>query len=178
MYNKAVYSFDSFINEIPETITKEMFNECKYNAKDCRYEQWIIGLVEFFSSYSARGFVGGWALGGERDFYHERLRNFQKQIPNLKGIIFKVCDVMNLESNESLIYLDPPYKGTTKYDFGKDFNYEQFWNKVRELSKNNIVIISEQEAPNDFEIIWEKEVKRNVFNAKSIKASEKLFRIK
>lgn len=39
-------------------------------------------------------------------------------------------------------------------------NYTFFWNWVRKISKKNFVVISEQNAPDDFDIIWEKEVTR------------------
>jgi hypothetical protein len=51
---------------------------------------------------------------------------------------------------------------------------------MREISKNNMVFISEQEAPNDFIPIWEKPIKRildanknNIFTK-----TEKLFMYK
>lgn len=46
------------------------------------------------------------------------------------------------------------------------------------MSKNNIVIISEQNAPNDFECVWQQEVKRTIDNNKRVKAVEKLFMYK
>ena len=57
-----------------------------------------------------------------------------------------------------------------------DYNY--FWNWVRELSKNNWVFISEQNAPEDFEVIWEREVTRTMSKNNKCKATEKLFRLK
>ena len=64
------------------------------------------------------------------------------------------------------------------YDYSKDFNHKEFWNLVRELSKNNIVYVSEQEAPEDFEVVWEKEVRRQIDKNKEKKATEKLFKKK
>ena len=57
-------------------------------------------------------------------------------------------------------------------------DYEHFWNWVRELSKNNYVFISEQSAPDDFEIIWEQEVKRTTNKENNFKAVERLYRYK
>lgn len=173
LYKEAVYNNLDF----PEKITKEDWNLCK-NSPD-KVPKWKVALVAFFCSYSARGFCGGWAMNGTRDYYNERLRNFKSQIPRLKGITFDCIDIFNLKNlSNVLIYLDPPYKNTKKYDISKDFNYNNFWNKVRELSEHNLVIISEQEAPKDFKIIWEKEVKRNCFNANNKEAVERLYIIK
>lgn len=55
-----------------------------------------------------------------------------------------------------------------------DYNY--FWNWVRELSKTNYVFVSEQSAPEDFEVIWQREVKRTVGDDNNYNVTEKLFR--
>lgn len=79
-----------------------------------------------------------------------------------------------------MIYLDPPYAGTKAYGYANQpkMDYTRFWNWVRELSKNNYVFISEQNAPEDFEIIWQQEVKRTTNKKNDFKATEKLFRYK
>lgn len=53
----------------------------------------------------------------------------------------------------NVVYCDPPYKGTTGYKDG--INYNQFYEWVRKLSRNNIVFISEYNMPSDFRCIWE-----------------------
>ena len=73
------------------------------------------------------------------------------------------------------IYCDPPYKGTKQYKASKNFNHEEFWDWCREKSKENIVLISEQEAPEDFVCIWEKSVNRSIKASDKTKAIEKLF---
>ena len=54
-------------------------------------------------------------------------------------------------------------------------DYEHFWQWVRDISKDNYVFTSEQTAPDDFEIIWEQEVKRTTNKTNDFKAVEKLF---
>ena len=53
------------------------------------------------------------------------------------------------------------------------------YNKVREAYKwsrhNNIVLISELQAPDDFITIWEKEVDRSMKAKEHFRATEKLF---
>ena len=43
------------------------------------------------------------------------------------------------------------------------------------MSKNNIVIVSELQAPDDFVVIWEQEVTRTQDNRKREKSIEKMF---
>jgi hypothetical protein len=49
---------------------------------------------------------------------------------------------------------------------------------VREISKKNYVFVSEQTAPEDFEVIWEQEVTRTTNKENNFKAVEKLFKYK
>ena len=85
-----------------------------------------------------------------------------------------------LEFDGCLIYCDPPYKDTTKYPIIGEFNTEEFWNVMRNWSKNNTVIISEYEAPNDFECIKEINTKTDIRNRSGKRENrvERLFRYK
>jgi DNA adenine methylase len=80
----------------------------------------------------------------------------------------------------AVIYCDPPYANTKQYGYANQekMDYDHFWNWVRELSKDNYVFVSEQSAPDDFEIIWEQEVTRTTNKENNFKAVEKLFRYK
>lgn len=85
---------------------------------------------------------------------------------------------LEIPSN-SIIYCDPPYKGTTSYKTEK-FNHVKFWQWCRDKVKNgHIVFISEYNAPSDFKCVWQGEVKTN-FSYQREKAShnaiEKLFK--
>lgn len=75
-----------------------------------------------------------------------------------------------------MFYCDPPYQNVKQYGISKNFNHDEFWKWCRKLSKKNIVLISEQNAPQDFECIWEQEVNRTINNNKRVKATEKLFK--
>jgi DNA adenine methylase len=58
--------------------------------------------------------------------------------------------------DNSIVYCDPPYAGTTEYSNSSEFSHEDFWDYVRKISENNIVFVSEYGAPNDFVEIWSK----------------------
>lgn len=141
-----------------------------------------IGAIEFFGSYAARGFPGGMANNKNGvNYFQQRRSNMEKQSPMLAGIDFKVSDYKNLKNiSNSVIYCDPPYANTKQYGYANKshFDYVFFWDWVRMLSKNNIVFISEQTAPSDFKVIWEKEAKRTVGTDNNFKATEKLFQLK
>ena len=53
----------------------------------------------------------------------------------------RLCDRVS----GAVIYCDPPYAGTTSYCHS--FDSQAFWRYVNELSKTNIVLVSESTAP-------------------------------
>lgn len=172
------------INYLPDTITKEHYSDVRnsYNCKDKRYEDWYIGAVGFLSSYNGRFFDGGYSgvvktkNGGLRNYYMESLENLKNQSPNLKNITFIFGDYKDINvPKNSLVYCDPPYIGTKQYNTSRNFNYKEYWEWVREISKYSIVICSELQAPKDFKCIWEKEVNRTIDNNKTVKQNDKLF---
>ena len=142
-----------------------------------------IGAMEFLASYCNGGFPRGYAKNTEkRNYYNEAYRNLEKQAPNLKGIVFKCQNYWDLDETieNAVIYLDPPYQNTKQYGYANQgkMNYAFFWNWVRKISKKNFVIISEQSAPDDFNVIWEKEVTRTTNKQNNFQATEKLFQYK
>ena len=137
-------------NVLPTTITEEEYNKVRLN-KD-KYEKWYIGFVGFCATFGAKYF-GGYARGFKedkitpRDIPAESIRNIEKQRKNLQNIKFKCCsyDEINKNIKDFVIYCDPPYKGTLKYT--TDFDYDKFYKWCKEMTKNNIVLISEYWMP-------------------------------
>lgn len=111
-----------------------------------------------------------------RNYYDECKRNVLKQLPNVKDVIFTNEDYSNINKTENaVIYCDIPYQNTTSYQSCKHFNHNNFWNWCREVSKNNIVLISELQAPDDFICIWEQNVLRSLNSKNKNKTIERLF---
>ena len=103
------------------------------------------------------------------------IRNILKQKDKLIGAKL-ICDTYeNIECKNSLLYCDPPYEGTTKYKNIDNFDYEAYWNKVREWSKDNIVLCSEYNAPSDFICIYEKTLTTTLDKNSRKKDTERLF---
>ena len=141
-----------------------------------------IGAMEFFASFSNGGFPRGYAKNTTgRNYFKEARANMEKQAPNLKGIEFYQSNYYNLSGFKgAVIYCDPPYANTKHYGYANQekMDYTRFWNWAREMSKENYVFVSEQVAPDDFEIIWEMEAKRTNGKDNNFKAIERLFRYK
>ena len=164
----------------PNTIDKSTYLDVK--SDPIKYEDWFVGLVGFCASYNGKwfdGFANGvkTKIGTIRNYTDEAIRNLIKQSPNLKDIIFHCRDFRTVKSDKVksyVIYCDIPYKGTTKYKT-EDFPYDEFYDWCREMSKDNIVLISEYNMPDDFECIWSKEVKCTLDKSSRSDKVEKLF---
>lgn len=143
-----------------------------------------IGAIEFFQSMSCGGFPRGYAGNTPtRNFYMERYNALKRQAPDLKDIHFGCQNYWELDpatTSGAVILCDPPYQGTKSYGYASQgkMDYNHFWNWVRELSKNNYVFITEQNAPEDFEVLWELEVNRTVNAENKFAATEHLYRWK
>ena len=174
-------------DDVMKSGSRELWDKGKSYVKDGIMPEDMtlaeIGAMEFFASFSNGGFPRGYAKNtDDRDYYNEAYRNMEKQAPNLKGINF-VCQnywELDEDTENCVIYLDPPYQGTKIYGYANQpkMDYDHYWDWVRELSKKNWVFCSEQSAPEDFEVIWEQDVKRTANKTNDFKATEKLFRYK
>ena len=162
----------------PSELSKEMYNDIKNNKDE--YGESLVAVAGFCATYNAKWF-GGYAgkvktkIGSTRDYYDESIRNIIKQKDKILDVEFIHNDFKELKFKNSLIYCDPPYQGTTKYSSNNNFDYNMFWNKVREWSKNNIVLISEYNAPIDFNCIFEKKLTTTLDKNSRKVDTEKLF---
>jgi site-specific DNA-adenine methylase len=143
----------------PDKISEQEYKKVRDNKHN--YDKWYVGLVGFCASFGAKYF-GGYARNSKNDMSGNwskgAIINLNKQRNNLKNIKFKCIDFLDLPKNKInnyVIYCDIPYRNTTKYKTGK-FPYEEFYNWCRYMSKNNIVLISEYNMPDDFKCIWSK----------------------
>lgn len=111
----------------------------------------------------------------------ERLQQLER-VNDLKGQNFnfnckdyrEFSDVKN-----SIIYLDPPYKRTKKTYRKSQLNYLGFYNWCKQMSKENIVLISGYEMPDDFEMVYEfKKARSTLQGGNNGKRCEKLFMVK
>lgn len=94
----------------------------------------------------------------------QRLQQLErlKQLENVQDIkVNKEIEFYNKDYKDfsdiknSIIYLDPPYKDTNKVYRNNNIDYEEFYRWCKDMSKDNIVLISGYHMPDDFEIVYE-----------------------
>jgi len=168
----------------PKFIDRDEYRMIKENRG--LYEDVIVACAGIFASYNGNWFssYGGSSTtktGKIRNYYDEAVRNVQKQLPSVIDVEFKCVDYAEIKiknMNNWVVYCDPPYAKNKKVYDNRNFDHEQFWDWARVLSKNNHVFVSEYEAPDDFEAIWDKQLSKMFPRQKSDTPKEKLFILK
>lgn len=164
-------------------ITREIYVRAREeynNGTNIEFDDFEIGWIGWMASFNGRFFDGGYSgTTSKRNYVDEQIRNTEKQLDNIRDIIFHSCPFNELViPDNSLIYCDIPYKDTKQYSTSKNFDYDLFWQWCRTMSENgHTVFISEYNAPEDFECIWEMEVTNSMNPNKTYKPVEKLFKL-
>ena len=80
----------------------------------------------------------------------------------------------------AILYLDPPYEGTTQYGYINSFDSQEFYDWAFEMSKNNIVIISSYSISDErFEAVYSfDKAHSNIQSITRNNKCEKLFMVK
>lgn len=172
-------------NFVPPYLSRKEVDDIKLN-KD-KYSDNLVGWAGIGCSYSGKWF-GGYAgisetkNGEKRDYISEAINNFLLQSRYIKDVSFFNCNYFDLLiPDKSIIYCDPPYENTEGYLV--KFNHLDFWEWCRVKTKEgHHVFVSEYNAPEDFECIWQKNFKSSLSaNGKSggnKTRTEKLFILK
>ena len=162
-------------DKLPENVSEQDYKSYKGLPP-----QSITSWVRFECSFGNK-FENGYARAKDgKNYAGIGSRSAKKQSPKIQNVQF-ICDSYeNLDFENCLVYCDPPYHGTTGYKTGA-FDHDKFFDWCREQAKNNIVFVSEYGAPDDFECVWQGEVKTNFASQRSKathNAVEKLFLVK
>jgi len=163
----------------PEDITKEEYYDIRKNKN--KYPLALVSVAGFCASFNGKWFGAHYSGSAEiengtvRNYYKSTVQGLIDQIPSLKGIEFRTGSYeMYSNVENTLIYCDPPYKAT--YNYLSEFDSDAFWGWVREMSKKNIVIVSEYFAPEDFKVIFNREM-RVQFRGNINYVNEKVFTV-
>ena len=172
----AMLGIRDFVNILPENVSEDDYKSLKGNSASP-----IASWIRYACSFSGK-FDNGYARDKtNRNYAKEQKNSALKQSPKIQGVEFICCSYEDLSNaTNSLIYCDPPYQGTTGYKTGA-FDHEKFFEWCRELkTKGNSVFISEYNAPDDFELVLQGEIKTNFSSTRKTAthdAVEKLFKV-
>ena len=165
----------------PTTIEKPFYAKVResWHKNDGAFDDATIGWVGFMASWNGRFFDGGYSShnAGGRDYIAENIRNTMRQIDDLKGVEWQSCSFENVTMpHGSLVYYDPPYRGTSSYATAKGFDHYRFYDWARQMKRDgHTVYISEYDMPGDFSCVWQKQITNSVNLTKTYKPTERLW---
>ena len=161
-------------NKVPDhnLITKELYTQLKdeYKTGKRTHPSWMYAFVGNACSYGGKKWGGYASINPIRQENHikEACVSTQRQIDEgcLEGDLYNVSYDKLPIPEKSVIYCDPPYRGTLGY--GNGFDHDAFWQWCREQAKRGCkVFVSEYSAPSDFKCIWKKRKKDGMGTTKT-----------
>lgn len=159
----------------PTSISEKQYLAAKSLPSPNSYKSFVgFGMSfggRFFGAYSQK------YLGDKKeDFCKEMTNSLKRTAPLIKNVSFDTMEYTRLNPSNAFIYCDPPYRenkypikyrrDTKKYD---KFDNDAFWDVMRHWSQNNVVVISELSAPDDFTEIWFHDQTRSASRSKNTK---------
>lgn len=157
----------------PSDLSKEQYENLRKESPSA-----LRAFAGFGCSYSGKWFGGYAKPNSKNPNYARNTRNsLLRKKELIKNVTFLHCCFSEYDSSieDSLIYCDPPYYNTTGYQFS--FDTHKFWEWARLMSRKNKVIVSEYQAPSDFECVLEINTKTALKGSDTSRV-EKLFTFK
>jgi len=161
----------------PQNLSEDEYQYVRENKDENKALTAFCGIG---CSYSGKWFGGYCRNRNNRNYVLNAHNTLLKQLPKIQDVRFEHRDYRDCKPKNALIYCDPPYANTTKYDLFNGFDSNEFWTIMRQWSRNNKVFISEYTAPDDFECVLEINTRTDLRSKenKMIPRIEKLFTIK
>lgn len=158
----------------PTEVTRDEYRDIKNNPN--YYPPELVGFIGGPGSFGGKWFGGYCNPSTSNDNYYETgSRSCAKKRPLIQGVQFHHCSYDQLPiPDNSLIYCDPPYRATIKYqhEFDSDKFFE--WCRIK-ASQGHQIFVSEYTAPDDFKCVLEISHKTTMNRNISNPRTERLF---
>lgn len=149
--------------EPPEFISEEEYNDIRANKRTDKYPPELIAFAGFGCAFGGsyfRQYAGDIYAGRSR-------RSILKKMKKLQDVRFYCADYKSLNPKGCIIYCDPPYEDSYRFRITKvvgngSFDHKEFWDIMSRWSENNLVFISELEAPGGYECLMNVPIKASV----------------
>lgn len=160
----------------PTNISRDEYYDIKQNPK--AYPPELVAFVGFMCSFGGKWWGGYVRDASGRNYAESGSASLVKQSGKIQGIVFTCVEYASIPiPPNSLIYCDPPYDCTTKYDYCKHFDSSGFWEWCRSMARyGHTVFVSEYSAPpHDFVCLLEMDIDTILNKNMRAKRTEKLF---
>ena len=137
----------------PSVLTEEQWRA----ARDLPDSDPLKAFAGFGCSFGGKYFEG-YARSGARNYAGAARRALLRDLPALRGCTLACVDFFDVPPTGGLLlYLDPPYAGTT--DYGAAFDSARLWTRAREWAREgSSVFVSEYACPDpSIAVAWERD---------------------
>ena len=131
-------------------ITQAQYTALK-NCQDISLSRAVAAFTYSFNGIEWGGYIAKYkGIDRVRVPHEERRRYYARLYKNatFANATLHIHSYKALRPYGKLIYCDPPYQNTLGY--GTAFDHDEFWEQMREWSRDNVVFVSEYGAPADF----------------------------
>lgn len=137
------------------------FKQSEYDTlkSDMDFDPALTGFIGAFCSFGGMWFAGLAKDNKKTNYVKSAAKGVLKIVPQIRDVDFQCVSYDEWQPDGAFVYCDPPYADTGQSYFSTSFDTERFWDTMRKWSKNNIVIISEYKAPEDFKCVAEYRVR-------------------
>jgi DNA adenine methylase len=125
----------------------------------------LTAFAGFGCAYAGKYF-GGYARDPAkgRNFAAVAARGLERKIDACLDVQFECLDFADLDiPSGSLVYLDPPYRGTTAYGYFSEFDHKRFDRWALALARRCVVVMSEYSAPRPWVEVASFDVRKSNF---------------
>lgn len=150
----------------PTKMTSSRYNQLKDGPPSA--EKGFVGHQYSFGGQFFKGYIAKYGKTGNFPRAMKRVNNIAQKMKTNK-VVFKHDSYTQFSNlKDYVIYCDPPYSGGEQWYKGsrpgasrskRTFDSKKFYEWCRKMAENNIVIVSEYNAPKDFDKIWSTNVK-------------------
>jgi site-specific DNA-adenine methylase len=146
--------------EEPGLLTRELFAAAKASDPACPVATLLVAGGCFGGDLHGGGYQRAYrdprlGPGRNREFLGEAVRALRRDVARAGRATFHVADFLSVEpfSGSLVLYLDPPYENAAGY--ASDFDHGLFWRRARAWARFTDVWVSEYDAPDFADLIWE-----------------------
>jgi site-specific DNA-adenine methylase len=142
--------------------TKEEYDDIRqnfYNGTN-KYSLWETAYVGFIWSYRAKWFASyvdkvTCKSGRIMNLSYDSHKTLMSDLKYIRKINYSNINYWELDiKSPSIIYCDAPYKDTMQYRGAEQkFNFDRYYNWLKEIAKTNLVLVSEYSMPSGFKEI-------------------------
>lgn len=147
----------------PEFISKEEYEDIRANKTTSKYPPELVAFAGFGSAFGGSYFR---KYAGE--IYAARSqRSLLKKKKKLQDVKFFCADYVELNPKGCIIYCDPPYEGCYTFRItgrrgNGSFDNNEFWETMNRWSEENLVFVSELDAPTGWDCVMNVPIKASV----------------